>query len=141
MNCKQPKTSTIYFFDISLAHMKGALLVFVGGGLGSVGRYLLGLAFNNSKSFLPYGTLAANILGSFLIGLLMAYFIQNNTDTNYKLLAIAGFCGGFTTMSSFSAESISFLQSGRYSHFFIYLFVTLIVCLVATMLGLRLFRP
>lgn len=120
--------------------MKGILFVFIGGGLGSVGRYLLSRALNGSNGTFPYGTLAVNIIGSFLIGLLLAYFIINNTDTNYRLLAVAGFCGGFTTMSSFSAESITFLQAGKYQYFLIYLTLTILACLGATMLGLRLFK-
>ena len=120
--------------------MKNFLLVFIGGGLGSGFRYLLGLALNTSKSYLPYGTLLANILGSLFIGLLLAFFINSNTEGNVRMLAIIGFCGGFTTMSSFSAESIQMLQEGKYQHFILYLMLTLFACLAATLLGLSLFK-
>ncbi len=118
--------------------MKSLLLVFLGGGLGSVGRYLLTLIFNNKSYSLPYGTLIANVIGSLLIGILIALFLKNQDwEDQYKLLAVVGFCGGFTTMSSFSAESIAYLRHGDLLQFSVYLLLTIILCMAFTYLGFQ----
>lgn len=116
--------------------MKNFLLVFLGGGLGSGCRYLLSLAFQGKNYAFPYATFAANILGSLLIGILLALFLKNQElESQYKLLAVVGFCGGFTTMSSFSAENIQLLRNGDFMQFAIYLVLTILVCLLFTYLG------
>ena len=82
---------------------KSAILVFLGGGLGSVCRYLISKALNSRGTNLPWGTFTVNILGSFIIGLLLGIAIKNNNLNNTTNLILAtGFCGGFTTFSTFS---------------------------------------
>lgn len=121
--------------------MKNFLLVFFGGGLGSGLRYLLSIAFHTNKAAFPYATFIANILGSLLIGFLFALFMKNQDwEQQYKLLAAVGFCGGFTTMSSFSAENIQFLRDGNYALFALYLALTISICLVCTFLGFQLIK-
>lgn len=116
--------------------MKNFLIVFLGGGLGSGLRYLLSIVFQVKKTGFPYATFIANILGSLLIGVLLALFIKNQQwEQQYKLIAAIGFCGGFTTMSSFSAENIQFLRDGNYSLFALYLALTIAVCLLCTFFG------
>lgn len=116
--------------------MKSFLFVFLGGGVGSVCRFTLGNWLNQEKYALPYGTLTANILGSFIIGFLLAYAIQSGNEQPLRNMAITGFCGGFTTMAAFSAESIALIQSGRLGHFFVYVALTIMVCMLATAVGL-----
>jgi CrcB protein len=121
--------------------MKNFILVFIGGGLGSGLRYLLSLAFLSKKTDFPFHTFIANIIGSLLIGILLALFIKNQEwEQQYKLLAAVGFCGGFTTMSSFSAENLQLLKEGNYSMFAIYLVLTIALCLICTFLGFQLIK-
>ena len=91
-----------------------ALLVFVGGGLGAVSRYLVTTFMGNHVgcSF-PYGTFAANIIGSFCMGAVMFYFINKSLPVpeHLRLLLLVGFMGGFTTFSSFSMETVSLMQN------------------------------
>jgi len=116
--------------------MKGLLFVFLGGGLGSVSRYLLSLALNSKHAYLPYGTFITNILGSFFIGILLALFIKHQGWSHQlRLLAAVGFCGGFTTMSSFSFEAIDFLRNGAFMPFFLYSPPSIILCFVFTYVG------
>lgn len=119
--------------------MKSILLVFLGGGLGSSLRYVISQVVPKSEQGFPWGTFMANAIGCFLIGLLLAYFMKNvDMASNGKLLAIVGFCGGFTTMSSFSAESLQLLRDGQMKLFFLYVIGTLLLCFMLTILGLQL---
>ena len=96
--------------------MKQLLLVGFGGFFGSIARYLVS-KLNITWSFhnIPMGTFTVNIIGSLVIGILMGFFVKNNvqTTTNLKLLLVAGFCGGFTTFSSFTYENVTLLQQGH----------------------------
>nr|WP_318382811.1 fluoride efflux transporter CrcB [uncultured Enterobacter sp.] len=90
--------------------------VFVGGGTGSVLRWFLGMRFNPAHHAIPAGTLVANLLGAFIIGLGLAWFNRmTHVDPLWKLLITTGFCGGLTTFSTFSAEVVFLLQEGRFS--------------------------
>jgi CrcB protein len=92
------------------------MIVAVGGALGAVSRYLLGLlAINRWGALFPYGTMLANFLGCFIIGLFMTLVLERLEISPYwRLLVVTGFCGGLTTFSSFSYESLRLLQSGEY---------------------------
>ncbi|MDX7998408.1 fluoride efflux transporter CrcB [Xenorhabdus sp. Reich] len=88
--------------------------VFIGGGLGSVLRWLISLRLNNPSSPIAVGTLTANCTGAFIIGLSLAYFSKStHVDPIWKLLLTTGFCGGLTTFSTFSAEVFYLLQAGK----------------------------
>lgn len=90
------------------------LAVIVGGSVGCVGRWLIGLKFNAVFPNLPLGTLLVNLIGGFIIGGAMAFFIKNpNIDPAWRLLITTGLCGGLTTFSAFSAEVVTMLQEGR----------------------------
>jgi len=119
--------------------MKQALLVFIGGGVGSVARYLLGKWLNNLETAIPYGTMLSNVLGSLLIGIVLGYLAKTNTVSETATLLLAtGFCGGFTTFSTFAYENHLFLKNGDYFSFLPYTFGSLIIGFSAVFLGLYL---
>ncbi|WP_375578498.1 fluoride efflux transporter CrcB [Marivirga tractuosa] len=118
--------------------IKNLLLIGLGGGLGSIARYATShLAQKYLANFLPYGTLIANIFGSLLIGVFLAYLIENPSQ-NFKLLLVTGFCGGFTTFSTFSYENFSYLQNGQIGLFLLYGFGSIAIGLLAVFVGFSL---
>lgn len=91
------------------------LAVVIGGALGCVIRWQLGVRLNALFPDLPPGTLVVNLLGGFIIGAAMAYFIRHpELDPSWRLLVTTGLCGGMTTFSTFSLEIFTMLQSGNY---------------------------
>ncbi|MFV3288592.1 fluoride efflux transporter CrcB [Pseudomonas sp. NY11955] len=89
--------------------------VVVGGSVGCVLRWLLGLRLNSLLPGMPFGTLLVNLIGGFIIGAAMAFFMRwPNLDPAWRLLITTGFCGGLTTFSTFSAEVMAMLMHGRY---------------------------
>lgn len=119
--------------------MKNLLLVFVGGGLGSVLRYIIGRYLNNTENGIPYGTFLANILGSLLIGLILGYALKNNSlSSNQTLLLATGFCGGFTTFSTFAYENHVFLKSGDFTSFAVYSIASFVLGFLAVFSGMYL---
>jgi len=90
------------------------LAVFIGGGTGSVARWMLSMKLNPVHQIIPLGTLTANLIGAFIIGAGLAWFNRmTHIDPVWKLLITTGFCGGLTTFSTFSAEVVFLLQEGR----------------------------
>jgi CrcB protein len=90
------------------------LAISVGAAVGSLLRWQLGAKLNNYFPAIPPGTLAANIVGGYIVGLAIAYFAQaSDIAPEWRLLIITGFCGGLTTFSTFSAEVMTLLQEGR----------------------------
>ncbi len=121
--------------------MKQLLLVFVGGGFGSVLRYIIGKYLNSPQDGIPYGTFAANILGSLLIGIILGLAAKNDTLTsNQTLLLATGFCGGFTTFSTFAYENHVFLKSGDFTSFALYTIASFVVGFLAVFFGLFLVK-
>jgi len=121
--------------------LKQLLLVFIGGGIGSALRFVIGKHLNSTTSGIPWGTFAANILGSLLIGIILGYAAKNDSLTqNQTLLLATGFCGGFTTFSTFAYENHVFLKSGDFTSFAFYTIASFIVGFLAVFLGLFLVK-
>ena len=90
------------------------LAVALGGAIGSTGRYLTSLAVESySSSRFPYETLAANLIGCFLIGLLWGYFERVTISNEFGLFLFTGILGGYTTFSTFARENIQFIKAGE----------------------------
>ncbi|NCO64283.1 MAG: fluoride efflux transporter CrcB [Flavobacteriales bacterium] len=121
--------------------MKQLLLVFLGGGVGSVLRFVFGKYLNSPHTGIPYGTFAANILGSLLIGVILGMAAKNNTlSESQTLLFATGFCGGFTTFSTFAYENHVFLKSGDFTSFAVYTIASFVVGFLAVFLGMFLVK-
>lgn len=93
---------------------KPILAISLGSALGALLRWGLGIQLNRHFPTVPPGTLVANLIGGYIIGVAIAYFAQNpGLAPEWRLLIVTGFCGGLTTFSTFSAEVITLLQEGR----------------------------
>ena len=116
--------------------MKSFLLVFLGGGLGSGLRYLVTVTMNQYSKVLPFGTFTVNMLGCLLIGLILGYAQKENTLTsNQTLLLATGFCGGFTTFSAFANENLELIKNGEIFNFSIYAITSILVGILAVLIG------
>ena len=120
--------------------MQNLLLVFIGGGLGAVCRYIstthIGALFG---TYFPFGTLFVNTLGSLLMGFIMGSLVFLMEKTGLRLLTV-GFLGGFTTFSSFSLETVTLLEGGSFFYAALNIAANLGLCFLAAFLGLSLAR-
>jgi CrcB protein len=119
--------------------MMGAGFIAVGAGaaLGAWLRWWLGVALNAVIPNLPLGTLAANLIGGYLVGVAVEYFSQQGAiPVEMRLFVITGFLGGLTTFSSFSAEAVGLLMESRYAWAFLLISSHLIGSIVLTVLGI-----
>ena len=117
--------------------MLTVLAICIGASLGALARWGLGL-WLSPGGLLPWGTLAANLVGGYLIGVAIAAFqAMPQLDPVWRLLLITGFLGGLTTFSSFSAEVVEFLMAGRYGLALLAAGLHVMGSLAMTVLGLK----
>jgi CrcB protein len=115
----------------------GVAAVGIGAALGAWSRWWLGVAMNALVPGLPMGTLAANLIGGYLIGIAVAAFEQyGGLAPELRLFVITGFLGGLTTYSTFSAESVSLLTTGRYGWALAHTLAHLLGSIAMTVLGI-----
>ena len=113
------------------------VLIALGGAAGSILRYVLGGAIQRSTgSGFPVGTMVVNVSGCFLIGILVRQFMNVQLSQDLRALLIVGFCGGFTTFSTFSAETLALIEGGEYTRATAYVLLSVVLCLLATLLGM-----
>lgn len=115
--------------------------IFIGGGIGSVFRYLVSFSLSktsisNLTLKIPIDTLFVNIFGSFLLGVLCAYFFKKSFIPSYlKLSLTIGLCGGFTTFSTFSFQTLQLIQASLYLTAFTNILLSFILSIIAVLLG------
>lgn len=112
--------------------IKEFLIVGLGGAMGSMLRYAASAVSLSLALDLTIATLFVNGAGSLILGIIIAIC---NKGSWYLLLAV-GFCGGFTTFSTFSAQTVELLQTGKFGMGLIYIFTTVVFCLVSTWAGM-----
>jgi CrcB protein len=117
------------------------LLIAVGGAAGSVLRYFLGGVVQRlSTGGFPVGTMFVNVSGCFLIGILLRQFLNMQLSPELRAFLIVGFCGGFTTFSTFSGETLGLIEGGEYGRATTYVALSVGLCLIATFAGLSAMR-
>lgn len=117
--------------------LKILLVIGTGSFLGGVSRFLASRYIQNTFiSSFPYGTFVVNLLGCFLIGLFYGLSERGNlSNAELRLFLTVGFCGGFTTFSTFSNENLSLLRDGSFYHFSLYAGLSVFLGLIATFGG------
>lgn len=114
------------------------IFVFAGGGLGAMARYGISKIFPTPTHSFPTGTIIANILSCIILGFLLYKLSQKNLQPAYQLFLMTGFCGGFSTFSTFSAESFKLIQNGQSSLAILYIAMSVLICLAAIWSGIKL---
>lgn len=109
--------------------------MFIGGGLGSLCRY--GIATAMSQFDFPYATLLANVLACVILGFMAGYCLKNDVSSSIRLLIMTGFCGGFSTFSTFTYETFSLLQQGKMIWVLTNIIGNLLLCLCAIYVGIK----
>ena len=116
------------------------LAVAGGGAIGSVARYVIGVVLHRAGNGFPVSTLLINVVGSFLIGLFARLFDAPDHNQLLRTALTVGLCGGFTTFSTFSAETVTLLQQGRAGRAGLYIVVSVLAGILATVAGLTVGR-
>ena len=116
------------------------LAVAVGGATGSVARYVVGAVLLRSSSAFPVSTLLINVSGSFLIGLFARLFDAPDHNQVLRVALTVGLCGGFTTFSTFSAETVALVQQGKVGRAAVYISISVVAGVLATFAGLMVGR-
>jgi fluoride exporter len=116
--------------------MKNFLLVFLGAGIGGVLRYAIGSVVKWNGTSFPWATFIVNILGCFIIGLVIAFANKNNFFAdNFKLMLATGLCGGFTTFSAISLESLQLIKQANIHTALVYIVCSLLFGIAACAIG------
>ena len=122
--------------------IKQILLVGLGGGIGSIARYLCQrwIATTYLHPF-PWGTFIVNIAGCLMIGIFWGLSFKSiESNESCKLFLMTGVCGGFTTFSAFTLEGLGLIKEQKLALFFGYVTISVVVCLAATYLGMKINR-
>ena len=119
--------------------MNTLLAIALGGAAGSVARYLLGRAVQRVTHVgFPVGTLVVNVIGCVVIGVLARQFLNDETRPVLQASLMVGLCGGFTTFSAFSLETLGLIQAGNWPRATAYVVASVLLCIGGTVLGYQL---
>ena len=113
------------------------LLIFLGGGLGSVCRYGIAYLMHSHKLQFPWATILANVLACFVLGALVALSMKNKLSDGLIFFLMVGFCGGFSTFSTFTNETFQLMATAEYGKAFFNVGLSLLVCLGSLFLGMK----
>ncbi len=114
------------------------LLIFLGGGLGSVARFGISIALKNLSGEFPIATLLSNVVAALLIGVLYFLGMKSNNPVHWPLFAI-GFCGGLSTFSAFSLETFQLFKMGQFSYASLNIALSILLCIFAVWFISRIF--
>jgi CrcB protein len=118
------------------------VLIAVGGAIGSMCRYAVGMWVQRaSHSGFPAGTLAVNVIGSIIVGLLTGWLMNAQTHPLIRPALVVGFCGGFTTFSSFGMETVGLMKGGEVSMAAAYVLTSLVLGIAGAALGFSVAMP
>lgn len=113
------------------------IYVIIGSSIGGAARYLSQeFVQKNFPSFIPLSTLSVNIVGSFIIGIIYALAERSKISPEVRIFIATGFCGGFTTFSSFAFENVKLLQDGEFFNTALYVVLSLVIGFIAVYLGI-----
>lgn len=118
--------------------MLNIFLVFVGGGLGSMCRWGLSLLLQPLVPRFPWATLASNALACLIMGGLLQQQLGSGVTESRRLLLAVGFCGGFSTFSTFTAETLHLWQGGQPLHAILNILANMMICILFLLIGMKL---
>jgi len=116
--------------------MQSLIAVFIGGGLGSICRYGIARTLQPLELIFPWATFIANAVSCIILGGLIGWFMKHAASDSIKLLWLTGFCGGFSTFSTFTYETFALFQAGNYFYAFTNIIMSMLLCLVCIWIGL-----
>ncbi len=118
----------------------GFVYVFIGGGIGAICRYGISLWLSKPEAnVIPWHTLVSNVLACFIAGALVAWLPRSGYYNDGRLWLLTGFCGGFSTFSTFGVETLFMLQRGQTGPALTYMALSMASCLLAVVAGLKMF--
>ncbi len=121
--------------------IKNTLFIGCGSFVGGAARYLVAIAMDTVGKGFPWGTLAVNLVGCLVIGLLWGFFSKNSSESSsWALFMTVGICGGFTTFSTFSKEALMMLQAGNFMSLLLYVAISVIAGIALVAAGYYLVR-
>jgi len=114
------------------------IYVFLGGGLGAMARYGIAKVIPSNGDGFPMATFLANVISCIILGLLIGSLLSKELSTRTQLIFMTGFCGGFSTFSTFSAETFKLMEQGQVGLSLSYVLASIVVCLVCIFVGIKL---
>jgi CrcB protein len=116
------------------------LYVFLGGGLGSMARFGIAKMLAHYNFTFPWATFIANIFACIILGALTAYAAKNGISDTLRYTFMIGFCGGFSTFSTFSSETFKLIEQGQLPYAFANILFSVFICLLGIYIGIRLVK-